>query len=383
MKLRSGSNTIAYIAASDLKLKKGDKFNFAFPKNLPLQPGVINRYSIDLLINDTDAASYNFSIKNLEFSPSRKVLIEEYSGRDCSNCPLGFLALENLERSFPGAIIPVVIRTYESDPLGIGLEDYTYFLGLQNMGAPSAVINRTISCYPMDTNDMEFSFSGAGLGTDNGEDPVLWFDAVSSMMETAPDGDIDFTATLDAETGNISIAGHTRFALNSSQNVSLFGILLENNRATRQKNNLYAWTDPDLGQWGAGGIYGKSRVDISINHVARQTYGSTFNGTADLVPANQIAGEEYPFTMTVAKPDNIEDINNLDFVITMINSDNERTINSNKVKIAVENASISEILASDQETINYYDMQGRKVASPRHGQLLIKRQGNKSSKIIF
>ncbi len=159
MTLRNGSTELAKVASPDLNMKKGDKFDFEFPNNLPLNPGVVNRYSIDLLVNGTDAASYNFSIKNLEFSPERKVLIEEYSGRDCANCPLGFLALDNLDRSFPGAIIPVIIRTYESDPLGQGLEDYTSFLGLQNMGAPSAVINRTISCYPMDERDQDFSFS--------------------------------------------------------------------------------------------------------------------------------------------------------------------------------------------------------------------------------
>ncbi len=383
MTLRNGSTELAKVASPDLNMKKGDKFDFEFPNNLPLNPGVVNRYSIDLLVNGTDAASYNFSIKNLEFSPERKVLIEEYSGRDCANCPLGFLALDNLDRSFPGAIIPVIIRTYESDPLGQGLEDYTSFLGLQNMGAPSAVINRTISCYPMDERDQDFSFSGAGLATAGGEDPVLWFDAVSTIMETAPDAEIDFIATLDNETGKLAINGNTRFALNGSQNVALFGILLENNRSTRQKNNLYAMTDPDLGQWGAGGIYGKSRVDLAINHVARQTYGTTFNGTPDLVPANQTAGTLYPFSMTLDTPDNIDDINNLDFVITMINTDNERAINSQKVKVKVENASISEIVNSKDNQTTYFDLQGRKVASPQRGQLLIKRIGNKASKIIF
>ncbi len=383
MTLRSGSNEICKVAGMDLNLKKGDKFNFEFPENLPLNPGVVNRYTIDMLINGTDVASYNFSIKNLEFSPERKVLIEEYSGRDCANCPLGFLALENLDRSFPGAVIPVIIRTYESDPLGQGLEDYTSFLGLQNMGAPSAVINRTVSCYPMDSSDMDYTFSGAGLGTDNGEDPVLWFDAVSTMMETAPDGEVNFTATLDKETGKLAIEGNTRFALNGSQNVALFGILIENNRATRQKNNLYAMTDPDLGQWAAGGIYGKSRVDITIDHVARQTYGTTFNGTPDLVPANQTAGTPYPFSLTLDTPDNIENVENLDFVITMVNTDNERAINSQKVKVKVENASISDIVNPNEMQATYYDLQGRKVAAPRRGQLLIKHQGNKSTKIIF
>ena len=60
-------------------------------------------------------------VSNLSFEPVKKIVVEEYSGRDCANCPLGILAMENLERTYPGRVIPVILRTYGSDPLGTGL----------------------------------------------------------------------------------------------------------------------------------------------------------------------------------------------------------------------------------------------------------------------
>lgn len=383
MTLRSGNAEISTVSASGLSLKKGGRFNFSFPEKLPLNPGVVNRYTVDILINGSDAASYNFAIKNLEFSPERKIIIEEYSGSNCSNCPLGFLAMENLERSFPGAIIPIVIRTYTGDPLGSGLEEYSEFTGLELLGAPSGLINRTTACFPMVSGNNTYYFSGQGLTDSEETDPIVWLDVVSEMMQTAPDGEVDFTATFNKADGTISIDGNTRFAINGSSNIDLFGVLLENGRKTTQANNFYAIADPVLGDWGSGAVYGKNRVGISIDHVARQTYGATFNGTPALVPANQVAGTAYPFTLTVDMPDNVDNEQNLDFVVMMINSDTDRVINANLAKVTVDSA-ISEIIDEDSDCpVCYFDLQGRPVANPRHGQLLIKRQGAKTSKIIF
>lgn len=381
--LRSGNNEISKQSASNLSLKKGNRFNFAFPDKLPLNPGVVNRYTVDILINNTDAASYNFAIKNLEFSPERKVVIEEYSGSNCSNCPLGFLAMENLERTFPGAIIPIVIRTYTGDPLGSGLEDYSAFTGLELLGAPSGLINRTTACFPMVSGNNTYYFSGQGLTESEETDPVVWLDEVSALMQTAPDGEVEFTATLAKANGTITLEGNTRFAINGSSNVALFGVLLENERKTVQANNFYTISDPVLGSWGAGGVNAKSRVGITIDHVARQTYGASFNGTSALVPANQVAGTSYPFSLTVDMPDNIENDQNLDFVVMMINSDTDRVINAARAKVSVESA-IEEVLTNDSSaSVSYYDLQGRSVSSPRKSQLLIRRQGSKASKIIF
>lgn len=381
--LRSGDLKISSISESDLSMKKGSRFNFSFPQKLPLNPGVVNRYSIDIIINGSDTASYNFSIKNLEFAPERKVVIEEYSGSNCSNCPLGFLAMENLERSFPGAIIPIILRTYTGDPLGSGLEDYSNFTGLELLGAPSGLINRTTACFPMVSGNNTYYFSGHGLTDDEETDPVVWFDVVSELMQTVPDGEVNFTATLDKVTETINVEGTTRFALNSSSNVALFGVLLENGRKSIQANNFYAITDPVLGDWGAGALYGKSRVGISVDHVARQAYGASFNGTSALVPANQVAGTAYPFTITAELPDNIDNEQNLDFVVMMINSDTDQVINAARAKVSVDSA-IDEIFNDESDgSVAYFDLQGRPVSNPRHGQLLIKRCGSKTSKIIF
>lgn len=381
--LRSGDKKISAVSASGLNLKKGNRFSFSFPEKLALTPGVINRYSIDIVINGTDAASYNFAIKNLEFSPERKVVIEEYSGSNCSNCPLGFLAMENLERSFPGSIIPIVIRTYTGDPLGSGLEDYSGFTGLELLGAPSGLINRTTACFPMVSGNDSYYFSGRGLTDSEETDPDVWFDVVSELMQTAPDAEIDFTATLDKATDLINIEGNTRFAINGSSNVALFGVLLENGRKTIQANNFYAISDPVLGNWGAGALYGKSRVSIAIDHVARQTYGSTFNGSSALVPANQVAGTAYPFSITAELPDNIENDQNLEFVVMMIDSDSDRVINAASAKVNVNSAICDVVNEEADGPAQYFDIQGRPVANPRQGQLLIKRSGSKISKIIF
>lgn len=379
----SAGEAVGTFCQSDLDLTKGQTIKFAFDKQLPLQPGVVNRYALEITINGSETSTFNASIKNLQFAPTRRVVIEEYSGRACANCPLGFLAMENLERTFPGSIIPVVIRTYESDPLGSGLESYTSFIGLDLIGAPSGVVNRTVAGFPMMSVGDDYRFSGVNADGE-GNDQVLWLDAVSSLMQSAPDADIDFTAVYDDSTGDIDIDGNTRFAINSSVNVALFSVLLEHKCATKQSNNYYTSTDPDLGEWGAGGSLGKSRVDITIDNVARQVYGTTFNGTPGMVPTVQNAAESNPFSFTVSKSDNISNIYNMSLVIMMIDTDTDQVINANVVPVSVINASISELESELTDApVEYYNLQGRRVVNPAKGQLLIQRQGSKVSKIIY
>ncbi len=375
----AAGSAVSTFKAANLDLDKGKTLKFAFAEPLALNPGTLNRYSIEIVINGTETSTLNFSVKNLEFAPVHHVVIEEYSGAGCTNCPLGFLALDNLEKLYPGTVIPVLLRTYQSDQLGAGLESYTSFLGLENLGAPSGTVNRMVSCYPMvSDNNSKYSFTGR----DN--DAYLWFDAVTDILQNAPDAEVNFTAVYDDKTGDITIDGNTRFALNSSTNVSLFSVLLENGLATRQGNNLYAITDPILGEWGAGGLYGKNKVDIIIDHVARQSFGTTFNGTPGMVPSVQQAGVNNPFSFTVSKPDNIADITKMSFVVMMINSDNDAVINANIVPVSVINAAIDEVNGDDTVTpAEYYNLQGMRIANPAKGQLVIKRQGNKTSKIIF
>lgn len=375
--LDASGRVVDTCAESGLNLTAGKGFTFAFAKPLPLNRGVANRFGIKVTINGEEASTLTYSIKNLEFATTRRVVVEEFSGATCSNCPLGFLAMENLERLYPGRIIPVVIRTYEDDPLGYGLGSYTKFLGLNNIGAPSAAIDRAVACYPMMSEGNDYFFSGAA------HNQTLWLDATETQMRNAAEADIDFTATYDAGTGRIGIDGTTSFALNSSRNVNLFTVLLEDKLPTEQSNGLRYFSDPDLGEWGKGGLYGSRVVSLEIDHVARATYGTTFNGTAGLVPPVQTAATANSFSYSVDMPGAVADARNTRLVIMMIDSDTDMLINANAVPVSVVNSAIDEVEAGETAQAEYFDLQGRRVAAPERGRLLIRREGSKITKIIF
>lgn len=381
----AAGHTVSTISESGLSLTKGHTFPFAFPEQLPLQQGIANRFTIEVTVNGTETTSVSSSVKNLMFAPTRRVVLEEYSGRDCSNCPLGFRAMENLEKLYPGQIIPIVLRTYESDPLGTGMSAYTTFLGLNNMGAPSGMVNRSTACYPMVSVGNDYRFSGQGLIEEGAEaDEVCWLDAVVAEMQSDADADIDFTAVYDGDNGSISVKGAARFALNSSRNVNLFTVVLEDKCATTQSNGMRYYDDPDLGEWGRGGIYAQREVELEIDHVGRGSFGTTFNGTPGLIPFVQKAGEDNGFEYSVTMPETVSNVDNTRMVVMMIDSDTDALINANVVPVSVTNSSISEI---EHDTaagpIEFFDLQGRKVTAPAKGRLLIKRQGSHTEKIIF
>lgn len=141
----NAGNEIDKIEESGLNLKKGDTYKFAFTKALPLVKGIVNDFTITLFCNDN---RYEIAgkVSNLAFEPVKHIVIEEYSGRMCSNCPLGIVGIERLEELYGELIIPICLRTYGDDPLGTGMQDYSAFLGFT--GAPSGVINRLGVSYP-------------------------------------------------------------------------------------------------------------------------------------------------------------------------------------------------------------------------------------------
>lgn len=378
----SENKTISKIAESGLNLQKGNYYNFTFPQELPLKADVSNRFIINVKINGTETSSAASAIKNLAFEPVQRIVIEEYSGRECSNCPQGFAAMDNLERLFPGQIIPIILRTYENDPLGQGMHDYTEFLGINNMGAPSAVINRTISCYPMVTVGMDYRFSGEGVSLDGENESVCWLDAVNTEMQTMAEADLDFSAVYDGN--KITIEGAARWAINTDVcNANVLAVITEDELSSIQMNGMYTFNDPDLGEWVGSGKYATRYPTVNIDGVGRGVAGSTYNGTPGIIPSKLRAGVEYPLNLAVDMPETVAMPQNTNVVLMLIDGDNDRVINANVAKVKVETP-IEEIVDDDANCEpEYFDIQGRRVAVPSKGKLLIKKQGNKVSKIIY
>ncbi|MDE6428706.1 MAG: hypothetical protein K2K59_07100, partial [Muribaculaceae bacterium] len=379
--LDSEGAKVSSLEANGLELKSGQVFNFTFPDELPLKPDVANRFIINVTINGDETSSASSVIKNLAFESTKRVVIEEYSGRECSNCPQGFAAMDNLERLFPERILPVVLRTYENDPLGQGMHDYTEFLGLNLMGAPSAIINRTVSCYPMVSVGTDYRFSGEGISLDGEKESQCWLDVVNLEMETLADADIDFTATSDGK--DIIINGNARWALNTDLcNVNILAIVTEDKVESIQMNGMYMSTDPDLGEWAGDGKFATRFPTVNIDGVGRSVAGQTFNGTPGLIPSKLTAGVEYPINLSCAMPETIANKQNVNVILMMIDSDTDGVINANIAHVSVTDA-IEEVTDESDFPVEYYDLQGRRVANPSKGSLVIRRQGSKVSKMIY
>ena len=323
--------TIATIDETGLNLKKNDSYRFRFSRALPLEAGVINKFFVKVRF-DNAMSTITSTVRNMTFQPAKKVVIEEYTGRDCTNCPLGYVAFDYIRERYGNAVIPIGIHTYQSDPLGNGMNSYSEYLGIDKAGAPSARVNRnSLITYPVISTGNGYSFSGAGIFADNGVEEKLWYDQVRDELAQPAELGIDFSSAYDAQGGTVNVDCTVRSALNSSDNsINIFAVLLENKlEAGYQANGYSGNSDPLLGEWGAGGKYGNSFVyPFTVDDVARSVWGTTFNGTGGLIPATLNSSDTYNTRLSVAVPSSVVDINNCDIVVMLIDAAGGKVINA-------------------------------------------------------
>ncbi len=335
----SEGHLIESLHENGLSLKKGDSYSFEFSKEFPLTAGRENGYSLVVQLDDTQN-TLNGVIKNLAFLPTKRLVLEEYTGMTCQNCPLGILAIEKIKSIYGKQFIPISIHTYPGDNLGTGMAGYSDYFAFT--GAPSGIINRkgAIS-YPMVSIGQDYSFNAP-----EGEAP-LWLDIVTEEMNEPTEADITATATLSADAKTISVPCSVRYALDAENvNANLFMVVLEDNVLGYQQNNLMSLTDPDLGEWGQGGEYAKSAVyPFYHNDVARGWVGRTISGTPGLLPSTVKAGENYEVTLTAEVPASVSDVNNLKVVVMLLNANNETVINAAEAPVGdatgIDNATTS------------------------------------------
>ena len=317
----ANGQVVDVIKADNLNLKKGETFDFAFQQPLPLMVGQQNHFSIDVKMNNTENTIKSY-VKNLSFEPQKRVVLEEFTGMTCVNCPLGILAIEKIKSIYGKQFLPIALHCYMGDPLGTGLDKYAQFLGLS--AAPSAMIQRSgIISNPMVSVEQDYRFNGV-----NGE--KLWLDIVQEELSVAADAEITATTKVNTDDKTIEIPCTVRYAMDTNDlNVNLFVAFIEDNVTGFQQNNLSGIKDPDLGEFGAGGKYAQAAVYPFIHHhVARGWYGDTFAGTAGLIPTNVVAGKPYTATIKTQLPESIKDINNAKAVVMMIDANTGRLINA-------------------------------------------------------
>lgn len=326
------------IEESGLDLKKNDVYKFRFGKPLSLTIGSVTKYFVEVSL-DEEKTVVGSEIRDLVFEPEKKIVLEEFSGMGCVNCPLGIVAIENIEKTYPGYLIPIVLRTYQSDPLGNGVVGYSDFLGFS--AAPSGRINRGNVCMPMVSNNGDYMFSGEGLKDSNTGEPIEnWIDVFRKELQQPSELGVSLTSTYDREKREASVKCDVRNALNTENAAyNVFTVLVENKLTTPQSNGFSSVEDSDLGEWGKGGKYATGMVfNYEIDHVGRAAYGATYNGTSGLLPAKMTAGETYSTDIAVPLPSTVVEPDNCDIVVMLIDSGTGKVVNSARTPLSGNSA---------------------------------------------
>lgn len=329
------NQVVETIEKTDLNLEVGDVYNFEFANPLPLKVGYKNSYLISVTAGE-EKTEFKSEISNLAFKPEKRVVIEEFTGMGCGNCPLGHLTLERLEKQYGNLVLPIAIHTYSGDPYANGLGAYETFLFGSSAGAPSANINRKGVYYPMasvtTTSGTDYVYNAP-----EGSDP-LWSDVVAQEFNIETNADITISAKYDAKTQRLDIPCQVKFALNEKEtNVYLFAVVMEDNLIGYQANYKANETSPALGEWGKGGIYGKAEViPYYFDHVALGCIGTSFNGTGGYIPADVEAGKTYEATITTTNSAiKYNDANSCKVVVMMIDGNSGKYINAAQARLSI------------------------------------------------
>lgn len=311
---------------------------FTFSTPLPLNVGKENKYSIDVTfdgknLNDDPyqrTETFEASILDLAFTPTKRVVLEEMTGITCPNCPQGHIAIEACERQYKDQFIPVGIHSYDGDDLGSQFHGYSSFLKLS--GAPSARINRITNTvnegiyYPM-------YGQGNAVYYDMPENN-LWYNIIAQELEKLATCDVNATASYSEDKKQINVTAKVKYALDAEQLISVFMVILEDGIVTYQENN-YAQSDAQgLGEWGLGGKYGSYYAyPVTHNDVVRSAVGDTFAGTLGLLPQKFEAGVEYKAEIGCKTSDAIDDLDKVSAVIMLIDTQTGEIINAAKAKV--------------------------------------------------
>lgn len=333
-------NTVSRIERSGLSLEKDDELEFTFPDELQLTEGQENDFKILFRLNAVED-SVSASVKNLSFTPSKHIVLEEYTGVDCTNCPLGILGIENLASVYGDLFIPLALHCYTGDPFSTGVTPYANYLGLS--AAPSGRIQRGDITAPMyrDGNDYSFTSSDTSNPT--------WLQVAAEEMDKPTEAEVTATATLDAAATTYSVPCEVRFALRKEEaNLKLFAVVLENGLVSYQTSNVYNVEDPDLGEWGKGGTYAQATVSpYTFNHVVRGYWGDTFTGTPGLLPTTLEAGTAYSATLQISVPSPVRDPQSTEIVVMLFDGNTDELLNACKATIG-DQQGIEEIGAQAQ-----------------------------------
>ncbi len=344
--------------SSDESLENGERCVFVFDEPVSLEVGEVNSFVVTFTSGE-DQISLKHDIRNLLFDTTKRIVLEEMTGTTCQFCPEGILGIEYLQELYGDLFIPMAIHSYTGDKLG-GDEQNAYSSFLGQAGAPTGNINRGPVVSPMYFDGGDYLFTSP--------DGMTWLQKTEEALAEMTEADIDITsANFNEADSKVTVDATVKFAVNhSGSSYNVFGVLMEDGIMGFQTNGLNATEAPGLGEWGKGGMYGKSTVLWTYDDVVRGTSAivsngiySGFNGKGGYIPAEIKAGEDINFTFDLPLPKAVADVNNAKVCLMIIDANTGEYINAAVSGYAT--TAVGSLGVEEAEVADVYDLAGRVV----------------------
>lgn len=284
----------------------------------------------------------------------KNVVVEEMTGLWCPNCPLGYGTMEEVHGQYKElGIIPISVH-YQDD-----LESTTYVnvAGMTSGGVPTALVNRQVETYPYPLSDL-----------------LETCDEIGGMPAV---GKIELEVTSDPDNARkLTFHATTEYIFDMPDAADRYYIsfgVTENQLGPYEQQNRFAGSTEDYGGWENQ----PAVVNLVFNDVARLLYNPR-----NSVPESVEADKPYTFdyTATVSRSMKLENCNYVAYLI-----DAKTSAVENVAFIPAANydevSGIEEVESDDDAPVEYFNLQGMRVANPEAG-VYIRRQGSSVSKVL-
>lgn len=207
----------------------------------------------------------------------RKVLVEDYTGHLCPNCPDAADTITNLEDTYGNQVIPLAIHcgyfAYTRNQVGAPLP----LCAAANPNAFFADFQTTLGT----AWDTQFGVSAMGqpMGMINRTGGVLeryvWEDSLYSILQKPADADIKITPAYNSSTRMLNVNVETKFlnTLTSTNGFALSVVLTE--------DSIIDWQD----------VHGNCVQNYTFNHTLRAGINSNAAQGVTLLTGNAAANQ--------------------------------------------------------------------------------------------
>lgn len=307
-----------------------------------------------------DGNKVTVSVPAFEGGFVRKIVAEDATGTWCGWCPGGIEALDYLKATYPDRAIAIGVHCSNGsnmvDPMEI--KEYLKFISDYVGGFPNVIYNRMISQTPTSPYPEVCDFV----------DQVAAFYDDPTYAEVALDG----KSSEDGKTA--SVTASTEFLIASSVPHYLSFVIVEDGVGPYMQENYYKTQRIQMNGWETK----SSKVSTVFNDVAR--YYNCYPGIKNSLPASIEAKSVNEYSIELPL-DNVTG-NEYRVVALLTNALTGEIVNAAQYSMSKDNGVSAVEVVDSYSPVEYYNLNGQKVANPSDG-IFIRRQGGNATKVII